>query len=206
MSSIPPPQRTLLSQPRVRLDRQRLARAIHDEQSLCVVVEEAAAEALSTRTYADGTVVLRTDLFGALGVGENGDLVVRSSTALVRVKLALPDGIDFTPLAGAELAVSVGMTLGATRALGVDLGLRDDRGALLFWARDGELPRGGEGANEFQIRTKHGEVGSLVVASEGAVASVGAPGTTVLRTPSAAFVAAVLRVDPSSAAFAISRV
>jgi hypothetical protein len=205
MASIPPPQRTLVPVPRVRVDVDRLQASLHDEPSLCAVVEEADAEGLSTRTLADGSVVLRTDLAGILDPADSGILRVRSSAGAGRIKLALPSGIDLGPLADTDARVAFAMTLGPTRAPGVDVAIRDTRGVLLFWARDAELPRAGEAPHEFQIRSKHGAAGALVVVSEGAMISVPESRVSVLRTPSAAYVAAVLRVDATSAAFVVAR-
>lgn len=205
MPSVPPPQRTLVPVPRVRIDVDRLQASLHEERSLCVVVDDAEADGLSTRTLADGSVVLRTDLAGILDPMDAGTLRVRSSAGAGRIKLAVPSGIDLGPLADTDARVAFAMTLGPSRAPGVDLAIRDARGVLLFWARDAALPRAGEAPHEFQIRSKHDAAGALVFASEGSMISVPESRVSVLRTAASAYIAAVLRVDASSAAFVISR-
>lgn len=122
----------------------------------------------------------------------------------VRVSLLLPAALDLSPLLDTEVALEVSHDLGGRRPT-VDAVLRDARGRLLLWARDGALP-GPRGAHGLAVRVAHDAgLPRLVVAAGGATASASRGNVAELPFGRRQLTLVTLRVEGDGASFLVVR-
>lgn len=191
-------ERTVLgAEPLLRFDRDRFARHALDATVAYVGVSSAPREASHTRRGADGSIVLETALEGrVVEVGPEG-LVVEHGGFLARVRHLLPEAIELGTLLGRHVSIELSEHLQGAHCT-VEARIRDERGALVLWARDGHLPED-RAAHGLAIRMRVADDGrGLVIAHRSGLAMVRGPGLALVDSDQGALLVVVLRVATPS--------
>ncbi len=119
---------------------------------------------------------------------------------LLQIRVRLPAALDLSPLLGSTVGVQLSHKPGPDRTT-IDAVIRDARGALILWARDGAFP-GGRGAMGVHVRLgRDGGLAALQVVGSGGslLLRPGLTGeTTVGRVP---LTFAALRVGDADGSF-----
>ncbi len=183
-----------------RLDRNQLRGAAAVECDLCIAFDTS----LTARSAIPrGTTSQRAH--GRITEATPERLVLRDEhDDAVIVRLLLPSALDLSPLVGAQVALELSHELGGRRPT-VDAVLRDSRGRLLLWARDGALP-GPRSAHGLAVRVTHdAALPRLVVAAGRVTASATSGGVAELRHGRAQLALVALRVEGDGASFLVVR-
>ena len=186
-----------------RLDRSQLRSAAAVECDLCIAFDTSltavsamprrAANAPSQRVRGRIKEVTSERL---VLLDEHDDAVV--------VRLLLPRALDLSPLVGAQVSLELSHELSGRRPT-VDAVLRDSRGRLLVWARDGALP-GPLGVHGLAVRVAHdAALPRLVVAAGRVTASATSGSVAELRQGRAQRALVALRVEGDGASFLVVR-
>lgn len=181
-------------------DRATFARDSLDATVAYVGVSQAPPEASRTRRNEDGSIVLHTRLSGrVVEVGPEG-LVVEHSGFLARVRHLLPAAIDLAALLGRVVSLELSERLYGGRCT-AEARIHAEDGALLLWARDGELPED-RASHGLAIRMRMaGDGRGLVIAHAAGLALVRGPGLALVESDEGPLLVLVLRTGDADAAF-----
>lgn len=148
---------------------------------------------------------LTCEFKGAVVRADHGELMLDTGGRRRRVKLLMPPGLDFGPLAGHPVVVRHRLEIDPLRSITIDLSIRNRYGDLLLWARDGVLPHARH-AQGHTIRVAHeGDEAALVVSGIHGPQRVPTAASAVVPTAQGRFVVLSARVRPGDAAFVLVR-
>lgn len=187
-----------------RLDRSRLRFLDAEETYLSLAFETSLLGFADTSTAIDleeeaGAHRAR----GRVAEAPPGRLVLANNYGdLLQIRLRLPAALDLSPLVGSTMSVQLSQRPGAEAGRStMDAVLRDARGALILWARDGALP-GGRGAMGVNVRIgRDGGLAALSVAGSGESLLLRPGAAGQMTVGRAAITFAALRVGDAEAAF-----
>jgi len=183
-----------------RLDRNQLRSAAAVECDLCIAFDTS----LTARSAIPRAATSQR-VRGRITEVTSERLVLRDEhDEAVVVRLLLPRALDLSPLVGERIALELSHELSGRRPT-VDAVLRDSRGRLLLWARDGALP-GPRGAHGLAVRVTHdAALPRLVVAAGRVTASATAGSVAELQHGRAQLALVALRVEDDGASFLVVR-
>lgn len=192
--------------PAAAVDAEAFAAGGRDDASVCFAVQGAPPGSGVTRELGGGSIAIVTTLRGRVLSVLPDALEIDQDGALVRLRYLIPGGLSLKPLAGHVVDVRVSLVLHRDRSPTVDATIRDRRGGLLLWARDGALPSDRESqAVVVRVAQAPGGPPRLVFAARGALASVVAGGSAHLDAEGG-LTGLALRVAGDDAAFVLARI
>jgi hypothetical protein len=195
-----PPQES--ASPVAAFDVGRFAPLAREEGAVCFAAIAPPPESGTSRMDADGTLEVSTELHGVIVQVQPDAFVLERPGGRTRVRYLLPSAVDLAPLLGAVVRVELDLILSPHRAPTVNAVLRDARGQLLLWARDGQVP--GHMPGFPRVRIAHDPRGpKLAFKGRGAPVLVGASEVATVRTPEGSLWAAAVRVTGDDAAFVV---
>jgi hypothetical protein len=202
MTSSPPTARDSGPPPVPRISEPAFRAAAREESLLFFCVEDAPRDACRTESVADG-LCFRTTLASRIVSTAPEELVLEGAT---RVRHLLPSSVDLAPLAGHAMQIEISQRYGKRGRATIDAQIRDSKGRLLLWARDGRWPADKE-AQGLALRATFAVDGAprLAIAHAGGVSSIGAPDLARVRTAEGWFEMLVLRLGAEDVAFVLVR-
>lgn len=202
MTSSPPTARDSGPPAVPRLSEPAFRAAARDEVLLFFCVEDAPRSACKTES-APGGLCFRTTLSGRITSTGPEELVIDGHT---RVRHLLPSSLDLAPLVGHAMQIEIAQQYGRRGRATIDAEIRDAKGRLLLWARDGVVPADRD-ARGLALRATIAPDGArrLAVAHAGGVASMGVPDLARVRTADGSFDLVVLRLGTDDVAFVLVR-
>lgn len=156
-----------------------------DEGVIFFSVEGAPPEVCRTEAGADGSLTFRTSVQGRVVEIGPDELVIARDPHRIRVRHLLPRSIDLGDLQGHAVRVDVTQRYEGRGRATIDAVIRDARGRLILWARDGKIP-GDRDSLGLSLRTLVDESGEvrLAVGHEDGVRALTAPTRRLVRRES----------------------
>lgn len=196
---------TTLTTPRPavpQLDATKVPEAAALECDLCIAFETPRSSL--SQTPPPGMGAARRLHGRVLEVAPERLLIADAHGEVLPVRLLLPAAVDLGGLRDSQVSLELSHDLSGRRAT-VDAVLRDVRGRLLLWARDGALP-GPRGAHGLAVRVTH-DAGRarLVVSARGATASAARGQVAEFTHGRAQLSMAALRIEAEGASFLVVR-
>jgi hypothetical protein len=181
------------------------ARAL-DESVIFFCVDDAPREACRTESLPNGGLAFRTALRGRIERVGAEELVLAVAGKTTRVRFLLPSAVDLASLVGHQAQIDITQQYAGPGRATIDAQIRDAKGRLLLWARDGRVPPD-RSAQGLALRTTVGasDARRLAVAHTGGVASMSVPDLARVRTAEGAFELLLVRLGAEDISFVLVR-
>lgn len=111
-----------------------------DRPFIAFCFEGAPPEACRTKKGADGSVSFQTSISGRVVSITDASFTLSVGGAEVIVRHLLPSSIELSGLHGKKLLVTVEQRYAGSGRATIDAEIRDAKGTLVLWARDGRMP------------------------------------------------------------------
>jgi hypothetical protein len=165
----------------LEVDRPRFAREALDATVAYLGVANAPLVGSRTRREKDGSIWLSTALRGRVVAAAADELVLEQHGVRSTVRHMLPAAIGLSGLVGQTISVDLVETLRDGRCT-IDARIRDAHGALILWARDGDLPED-RISHGLALRMRMSDGGrGLVIAHRAGLANVRGPGIAIVES------------------------